>query len=104
MCGIVGLFALDDAVCSRMGELFTPMLRAMTERGPDSAGIAVYRQAEGDGRRKYSLYEPSPDFAFASALRSESTAAATTPAMKPNRCPSQLTPEPRGSTPKMSPP
>ncbi len=61
MCGIVGLFALDDAVCSRMGELFTPMLRAMTERGPDSAGIAVYRQA-ANGQRKYSLYEPSSDF------------------------------------------
>ena len=62
MCGIVGLFALDDSIRSRMGEWFTPMLRAMTERGPDSAGIAVYRCTARVGHLKYSMYEPSGDF------------------------------------------
>lgn len=46
MCGIVGLFLKTPSLEPRLGELLTPMLRSMTERGPDSAGFAVY----GDGR------------------------------------------------------
>ena len=42
MCGIVGLYLINDKYEDRLGELFAPMLIAMTERGPDSAGFAVY--------------------------------------------------------------
>ncbi|WP_417542018.1 class II glutamine amidotransferase [Methylophaga thalassica] len=42
MCGIVGLYLKNDKYQDRLGELFAPMLIAMTERGPDSAGFAVY--------------------------------------------------------------
>jgi len=49
MCGIVGLYLKNDALESRLGELFKPMLIAMTERGPDSAGFAVYGDAVEDG-------------------------------------------------------
>lgn len=42
MCGIVGLYLKNKALESRLGALFTPMLIAMTERGPDSAGFAIY--------------------------------------------------------------
>ncbi len=42
MCGIVGLYLKTPALESRLGELFEPMLVAMTDRGPDSAGFAVY--------------------------------------------------------------
>ncbi len=42
MCGIVGLYLKNDKYESQLGKLFTPMLIAMTERGPDSAGFAVY--------------------------------------------------------------
>ncbi len=42
MCGIVGLYLKNDKYEDRLGELFAPMLIAMTERGPDSAGFAVY--------------------------------------------------------------
>ncbi len=42
MCGIVGLHLRDDALQPRLGELVTAMLCEMSERGADSAGIAVY--------------------------------------------------------------
>ena len=36
MCGIVGLYLKNPSLESRLGELFEPMLIAMTDRGPDS--------------------------------------------------------------------
>ncbi len=39
MCGIVGLYLKNPALEARLGELFEPMLIAMTDRGPDSAGL-----------------------------------------------------------------
>src|SRR6266576_4657049 len=42
MCGIVGLHLKNPGLQPRLGELLTQMLEAMTTRGPDSAGIAVY--------------------------------------------------------------
>lgn len=49
MCGIVGLYLKNDKYENRLGELFAPMLIAMTERGPDSAGFAVYGDEVDDG-------------------------------------------------------
>jgi len=43
MCGIVGLFLKDAALQPGLGALMAPMLAEMTERGPDSAGFAIYR-------------------------------------------------------------
>lgn len=43
MCGIVGLFLKSEALYSRLGAMMAPMLAEMTERGPDSAGFAIYR-------------------------------------------------------------
>ena len=42
MCGIVGLFLKDRSLEPRLGALLTDMLVTMTDRGPDSAGIAIY--------------------------------------------------------------
>jgi len=42
MCGIVGLHLKNPDLQPRLGELLTQMLEAMTTRGPDSAGLAVY--------------------------------------------------------------
>ncbi|WP_405487613.1 glutamine amidotransferase family protein [Nocardia sp. NBC_00511] len=42
MCGIVGLHLRDRALYPRLGELLTGMLDQMCDRGPDSAGMAVY--------------------------------------------------------------
>lgn len=42
MCGIVGLFLKNDDLQPRLGALLTDMLVTMTDRGPDSAGFAIY--------------------------------------------------------------
>ena len=56
MCGIVGLLVKKPALRDRLGALMVPMLIGMTERGPDSAGLAVYTTPVSEGRRKLSLY------------------------------------------------
>ena len=54
MCGIVGLFLKDRALEPRLGELLAGMLEVMTDRGPDSAGFAVYGPGEA-GRIKLTI-------------------------------------------------
>ena len=49
MCGIVGLFIKNPQLESQLGALVAPMLSEMTERGPDSAGMAVYRDPNESG-------------------------------------------------------
>jgi glutamate synthase domain-containing protein 1 len=46
MCGIVGLFLKDRALEPQLGSLLSAMLEVMTDRGPDSAGFAVYGAGE----------------------------------------------------------
>ena len=41
MCGIVGLFLKDKTLEPQLGTLLAKMLVTMTDRGPDSAGIAI---------------------------------------------------------------
>ncbi|MDO6513553.1 MULTISPECIES: glutamine amidotransferase family protein [unclassified Neptuniibacter] len=55
MCGIVGLYLKNKALESQLGALFTPMLIAMTDRGPDSAGFAIYGDEVPDGSTKLTL-------------------------------------------------
>jgi len=47
MCGIVGLFLKDDSLSPRLGGMLSEMLVTMTDRGPDSAGIALYGASAG---------------------------------------------------------
>ncbi len=61
MCGIVGLYLKNPELQDALGRLFCPMLVEMTERGPDSAGIAVYNDQPDIGS-KISLYSPLPGF------------------------------------------
>ena len=56
MCGIVGLLVKKPSLRHQLGALMVPMLTGMTERGPDSAGLAVYTMPVSEGRRKLSLY------------------------------------------------
>lgn len=46
MCGIVGLFLKNPALEPKLGELVSAMLETMSDRGPDSAGFAVYGAGE----------------------------------------------------------
>ncbi len=56
MCGIVGLLVKNPALRDQLGALMVPMLVGMTERGPDSAGLAVYTEPVSDHHHKLSLY------------------------------------------------
>jgi glutamate synthase domain-containing protein 1 len=60
MCGIVGLFCKNPELEPRLGELLSAMLVEMDARGPDSAGVALYR--EPAPAAKLVLY--SPDDAY----------------------------------------
>jgi glutamate synthase domain-containing protein 1 len=74
MCGIVGLFAKSPAVEERLGEHLAGMLEQMSDRGPDSAGVAVYRDPVPFGASKLTLCSADPEEdwdALAASLRQE---------------------------------
>src|SRR5919108_2164539 len=60
MCGIVGLFSKSTAVEERLGAHLGAMLAQMSDRGPDSAGVAFYRDPAPSGASKVSLYSADP--------------------------------------------
>ncbi|NDV01036.1 class II glutamine amidotransferase [Pseudoroseicyclus tamaricis] len=62
MCGIVGLYLKREALRPELGALLSDMLVTMSDRGPDSAGIAIYGD-EGPGL-KLTLQSDRPDIAF----------------------------------------
>jgi glutamate synthase domain-containing protein 1 len=56
MCGIVGLFAKSAEVEATLGVHLAAMLEQMSDRGPDSAGVAVYRDPAPPGSSKLTLF------------------------------------------------
>jgi methylamine---glutamate N-methyltransferase subunit A len=56
MCGIVGLFAKSAEIEERLGAQLASMLEQMGDRGPDSAGVAVYRDPAPSGSSKLTLF------------------------------------------------
>ncbi|WP_054007147.1 class II glutamine amidotransferase [Cypionkella psychrotolerans] len=63
MCGIVGLFLKDPKLQPQLGAMLTDMLITMTDRGPDSAGIAIYSQGKvGHGKLTVQSATPEVDF------------------------------------------
>src|SRR5947209_3151671 len=60
MCGIVGLFSKSLSVSERLGEHLGDMLLELSDRGPDSAGVALYRNPAPAGSTKLSLHSASP--------------------------------------------
>src|SRR3984885_5998119 len=56
LCGIVGLLVKRPALRDSLGAWLSPMLVCMGDRGPDSAGLAVFSLPVGDGKRRFSLY------------------------------------------------
>ncbi|MBO9434917.1 glutamine amidotransferase family protein [Ruegeria sp. R13_0] len=65
MCGIVGLFLKDQSLSPKLGEMLTDMLITMTDRGPDSAGIAIYGDPS-QGTTKITVQSANPEQDFAS--------------------------------------
>ena len=64
MCGIVGLYLKNPALENQLGALFEPMLLAMTDRGPDSAGFAIYGDEVKDGWIKLTLQSTAAGYDF----------------------------------------
>ena len=60
MCGIVGLFLKDRKLERELGGLLSDMLVTMSDRGPDSAGIAIYGKPTR-GQVKVTVQSPLPD-------------------------------------------
>ena len=56
MCGIVGLFTKNPAFEDRLGDYLSSMLIEMSDRGPDSAGVAIYRNPVKKDGVKLSLF------------------------------------------------
>ncbi|MBA4865643.1 glutamine amidotransferase [Streptomyces sp. PSKA54] len=63
MCGIVGLHLRDPGLHPQLGTLLEAMLGQIVERGPDSAGVAVYgdRRHCPEGHAAVSVIGALPD-------------------------------------------
>ena len=70
MCGIVGLYCKSSELEPELGRYLSAMLVQMDERGPDSAGVAIYRDPVPSGWCKLTLYSPDATMDWA-ALSSE---------------------------------
>jgi len=57
MCGIVGLFLKTETYRHELGRLTAVMLHEMRDRGPDSAGFAVYDEGVA-GKTRLTLLQP----------------------------------------------
>jgi methylamine---glutamate N-methyltransferase subunit A len=60
MCGIVGVFSKSTEIEAELGTHLGAMLSQMCDRGPDSAGIAVYRNPAPPGASKITLFSADP--------------------------------------------
>ncbi len=59
MCGIAGLYTKNNALRGQLGGQLAAMLEQLSDRGPDSAGVAFYRDAAPPGSCKVSLHSPA---------------------------------------------
>ena len=73
MCGIVGLFLKDKSLEPELGAMLTDMLVTMTDRGPDSAGLALYGDEQG-GRCKLTIQSDEPETVFTGLAETLGTA------------------------------
>lgn len=58
MCGIVGLYLKNPALEQNLGKMLADMLVQMTDRGPDSAGVAIYHDPVDAKSVKITLQGP----------------------------------------------
>jgi len=70
MCGIAGLFSKSLDVSGNLGRHLGAMLLQLSDRGPDSAGVAIYRDPAPSGSSKVSLFSPDPQQDWAAVRES----------------------------------
>ena len=63
MCGIVGLFLKDKSLEPQLGAMLSEMLISLSDRGPDSAGIAIYGAPELN-QAKITIQSAAPERDF----------------------------------------
>jgi methylamine---glutamate N-methyltransferase subunit A len=59
MCGIAGLYTKSATLREHLGKHLADMLEQLSDRGPDSAGVAFYRDPAPAGWCKVSLHSAS---------------------------------------------
>src|SRR5262245_25356079 len=64
MCGIAGLFSKSSDVEENLGAHLSAMLAQLADRGPDSCGVALYRDPAPTGSVKVSLFSENEDYAW----------------------------------------
>ena len=62
MCGIVGIYIKNQNLKTKLGSYLEPMLVELTDRGPDSAGVALYRNSTDAGWVKITLYTVAENY------------------------------------------
>jgi methylamine---glutamate N-methyltransferase subunit A len=62
MCGIAGLFSKSPEVSESLGRHLGDMLLQLGDRGPDSAGVAIYRNPAPSGSCKVTLHSATPGY------------------------------------------
>jgi len=77
MCGIVGLYAKSEGVRQSLGQYVSAMLIQMGERGPDSAGVALYKDAGSHGKVTVQHDDPTELSALEKSLGSTFTDVST---------------------------
>jgi len=63
MCGIAGIYYKNEALSNNLGTSLAAMLIELSDRGPDSAGVAIYQEPNNSETFKVSLFSPD-DFAW----------------------------------------
>jgi glutamate synthase domain-containing protein 1 len=61
VCGIAGIYTKVPPLGEQLGELLSRMLEQLSDRGPDSAGVAFYRDPAPLGACKVSLHSSAAD-------------------------------------------
>ncbi len=64
MCGIVGLFIKNPKLESQLGLHLSSMLAEMTDRGPDSAGVAIYHDPVASNHAKLTVLTSDNDYSW----------------------------------------
>ena len=62
MCGIIGLLLKNEQRRDALGQLVTPMVECMGSRGPDSAGLAVFRTPLESDCLRFGLFCAEPEW------------------------------------------
>jgi glutamate synthase domain-containing protein 1 len=94
MCGIVGLFLKDKALEPKLGAMLSEMLVSLSDRGPDSAGIAIYGAPSGnEAKITVQSAKPERDFRGLDAELAKAIGAPVSVAVKSTHAVIRTTPD-----------